>query len=192
MRKSKYDQSSLPMQDSKDIDKDNNISRIENRVDFDTELVNLTKQIEDIKAVIQELRQIKAFVDGSVSTLEESAQALNAAVKTSDNISDAICRTFIQVENTVINVKLSDEDKSILAEYRHKLIEEEKCLFEKQMAELKATHEKHWKEVLKFAKSYTSFSLNGWIAKSAVIGFWVLYAYFCLTLGGWIIYSRYF
>lgn len=192
MRKSKYDQSSLPVQDSKDIDKDNNISKIENRVDFDTELVNLTKQIEDIKAVIQELRQIKAFVDGSVSTLEESAQALKAAVKTSDNISDTICKTFMQVENTVITVKLSEEDKSILAEYRHKLIEEEKCLFEKQMAELKATHEKHWKEAFKFAKSYTSFSLNGWIAKSAVIGFWVLYAYFCLTLGGWIIYSRYF
>ena len=82
MRKSKYDQSSLPMQDSKDIDKDNNISKIENRIDFDTELVNLTNQIEDIKAVTQELRQIKAFVDGSVSTLEESAQDLKAAVKT--------------------------------------------------------------------------------------------------------------
>ena len=39
MRKSKYDQSSLPVQNSKDIDKDNNISKIENRVDFDTELV---------------------------------------------------------------------------------------------------------------------------------------------------------
>ena len=60
---------------------------------------------------------------------------------------------------------------------------------EKQMAELKATHEKHWKEVNRFAKSYTSFSLNGWIAKISVIGFWILYAYFCLTLGGWIIYS---
>gem|GEM_PF-5881964 len=112
MRKSKYDQSSLPVQDSKDID--NNISKIENRVDFDTELVNFTKQIEDIKAVIQELRQIKAFVDGSVSALEESAQVLKAAVKTSDNISDAICRAFIQVENTIITVKLSEEDKSVL------------------------------------------------------------------------------
>ena len=50
MRKSKYDQSSLPVQNSKDIDKDNNISKIENRVDFDTELVNLVNQIEDIKA----------------------------------------------------------------------------------------------------------------------------------------------
>ena len=146
MRKSKYDQSSLPMQDSKDIDKDNNISKIENRIDFDTELVNLTNQIEDIKAVTQELRQIKAFVDGSVSTLEESAQVLKAAVKTSDNISDAICRAFIQVENTVINVKLSDEDKSILAEYRHKLIEKEKTLFEKQITELKTLHANHWTE----------------------------------------------
>ena len=33
MRKSKYDQSSLPVQNSKDIDKDNNISKIENRVE---------------------------------------------------------------------------------------------------------------------------------------------------------------
>ena len=137
MRKSKYDQSSLPVQNSKDIDKDNNISKIENRVDFDTELVNLVNQIEDIKAAIQELRQIKAFVDSSVSTFEESAQALKAAVKTSNNISNAICRIFMQVENTVITVKLSEEDKSILAEYRHKLIEEEKTLFEKQITELK-------------------------------------------------------
>ena len=138
------------------------------------------------------MKQIKAFVDSSVSTFGESTQALKTAVKTSNNISDAICRAFIQVENTVITVKLSETDKSILAEYRHKLIEEEKCLFEKQMAELKATYEKHWKEVHKFAKSYTSFSLNGWIAKISVIGFWVLYAYFCLTLGGWMIYSMCF
>ena len=187
MRKSKYDQSSLPVQNSKDIDKDNNISKIENRVDFDTELVNLVNQIEDIKAIIQELRQIKAFVDSSVSTFEESAQALKAAVKTSNNISNAICRIFMQVENTVITVKLSEEDKSILAEYRHKLIEEEKTLFEKQITELKTLHANHWKEIQKYVKSHTSFSLNGWLAKSAVIGFWILYAYFCLTLGGLII-----
>lgn len=192
MRKSKYDQSFLPVQDSKSIDKDDNISKIENRVDFDTELVNLTKQIEDIKTAIQELRQIKSFVDAYVSTFEESAQALKAAVKTSNNISDAICRAFIQAENTVINVKLGDEDKTVLAEYRHKLIEAEKSLFEKQITELKSLHANHWKEVKKYVKSYTSFSLSGWLAKSAVIGFWILYAYFCLTLGGWIIYSRYF
>ena len=69
------------MQGSKCIDKDDNISKIENRVDFETELVNLTNQIKDIKDVIQELRQIKAFVDASVLTFEESAQVLNAAVK---------------------------------------------------------------------------------------------------------------
>ena len=192
MRKSKYDQSSLPVQNSKDIDKDNNISKIENRVDFDTELVNLVNQIEDIKAIIQELRQIKAFVDSSVSTFEESAQALKAAVKTSNNISNAICRIFMQVENTVITVKLSEEDKSILAEYRHKLIEEEKTLFEKQITELKTLHTNHWKEVHKCVKSETSFSLNGKIAKCAVVGFWILYAYFCLTLGGLIIYMKFF
>ena len=192
MRKSKFDQSPLPVQDSKYMNQDDNISEIENRVEFDTEFVNLTNQIEDIKAVIQELEQIKACVDSSMEALEKSTQALNAAIKKSDNIANAICRTFIQVENTVITVKLSETDKSILAEYRHKLIEEEKCLFEKQMAELKATHEKHWKEVNRFAKSYTSFSLNGWIAKISVIGFWILYAYFCLTLGGWIIYSMCF
>ena len=137
MRKSKYDQSSLPVQDSKSIDSDDNISKIENRVDFETELVNLTNQIKDIKDVIQELKQIKAFVDASVLTFEESAQVLNAAVKTSDNIPDTISRAIIQAENTVVNVKLSDEDKSILTEYRNKLIEEEKSLFEKQITELK-------------------------------------------------------
>lgn len=192
MRKSKFDQSPLPVQDSKYMNQDDNISEIENRVEFDTEYVNLTNQIEDIKAAIQELKQIKAFVDGSVSTFEESTQALKAAVKTSNNISDAICRTFTQVENTVITVKLSEEDKSILAEYRHKLIEEEKNLFEKQITELKTLHANHWKEIQKYVKSHTSFSLNGWLAKSAVIGFWILYAYFCLTLGGLIIYMKFF
>ena len=147
MRKSKYDQSPSPVQDSKSTDNDDNISGIENRIEFDTEFVNLTNQIEDIKAAIQELKQIKACVDSSMAALEKSTQTLNAAMKKSDNIANAICRTFIQVENTVVTVKLSETDKSILAEYRHKLVEEEKCLFEKQIAELKATHEKHWKEV---------------------------------------------
>ena len=101
MRKSKYDQSSLPVQNSKDIDKDNNISKIENRVDFDTELVNLVNQIEDIKAIIQELRQIKAFVDSSVSTFEESAQALKAAVKTSNNISNVKQKYAYNIQNPI-------------------------------------------------------------------------------------------
>ena len=138
------------------------------------------------------MRQVKTFVDGSVSTFEEAAQALKAAEKASNNISDAICRTFMQIENTVITVKLSEEDKSILAESRHKLIEEEKSLFEKQITELKTLHTNHWKEVHKCVKSETSFSLNGKIAKCAVVGFWILYAYFCLTLGGLIIYMKFF
>jgi mannose/fructose/N-acetylgalactosamine-specific phosphotransferase system component IIB len=192
MRKSKYDQSSFPIQDSKNIDMDDNISKIENCVEFDTELMNLANQIEDIKVVIQELRQVKALVVGTISDFEESAQILNSAVKTSDNISDTINRAIIQAENTVINVKLSDEDKSILAEYRNKLIEEEKSLFEKQITELKTLHTNHWKEVRKYVKSDTSFSLNGKIAQCAVVGFWILYAYFCLTLGGLIIYMKFF
>lgn len=175
MRKSKYDQSSLPVQDSKSIDSDDNISKIENRVEFDTELVNLTNQIKDIKDVIQELIKIKAFVDASVSTLKESTQALNAAVKILDNISDAICRAFIQAENTVISVKLSDEDKAVLAEYRHRLIEEEKYLFEKQIIELKALHTNHWKEVQNLIKSETGFYFTGWFAKLIAVSYLVLY-----------------
>ena len=132
------------------------------------------------------------MVVGTISDFEESAQILNSAVKTSDNISDTINRAIIQAENTVINVKLSDEDKSILAEYRNKLIEEEKSLFEKQITELKTLHTNHWKEVRKYVKSDTSFSLNGKIAQCAVVGFWILYAYFCLTLGGLIIYMKFF
>ena len=104
MRKSKFDQSPLPVQDSKYMNQDDNISEIENRVEFDTEFVNLTNQIEDIKAAIQELEQIKACVDYSMEALEKSTQALNAAIKKSDNIANAICRTFIQVENTVITL----------------------------------------------------------------------------------------
>lgn len=70
MRKSKFDQSPLPVQDSKYMNQDDNISEIENRVEFDTEFVNLTNQIEDIKAAIQELEQIKACVDYSMEALE--------------------------------------------------------------------------------------------------------------------------
>ncbi len=191
MRKSKYDPSSL-FEDDKGKDENDNISSLKKRVELDTEIVNLTNQIKNIKTVVQELEQIKAFAKSSKSALEESTQVLNAAMKKSDNIANAICRTFMQVENTVINVKLSEEDKSILTEYRHKLIEEEKTLFEKQITELKTLHANHWKEIQKYMKSYTSFSLNGKIAKCAVVGFWILYAYFCLTLGGWIIYSKYF
>lgn len=50
------------------MNQDDNISEIENRVEFDTEFVNLTNQIEDIKAAIQKLEQIKAwcrFFNGS-------------------------------------------------------------------------------------------------------------------------------
>ena len=68
----------------------------------------------------------------------------------------------------------------------------EKSLFEKQITELKTLHTNHWKEVHKCVKSETSFSLNGKIAKCAVVGFWILYAYFCLTLGGLIIYMKFF
>ena len=70
MRKSKFDQSPLPVQDSKYMNQDDNISEIENRVEFDTEFVNLTNQIEDIKAAIQELEQIKACVDSSMKPLK--------------------------------------------------------------------------------------------------------------------------
>ena len=35
MRKSKFDQSPLPVQDSKYMNQDDNISEIENRVEFD-------------------------------------------------------------------------------------------------------------------------------------------------------------
>lgn len=75
MRKSKYDRYPLPVQDSKCIDKDDNIGKIENRVEIDTEFINLANQIKDIKAVIQELKQVKAFVDGSMYALEESTQS---------------------------------------------------------------------------------------------------------------------
>jgi hypothetical protein len=189
MRKSKYDQSSLSVQDSTSINRDDDISKIENRVEFDTEFVNLTNQIEDIKAAIQDLKQIKTLVDDSMSALKESTRTLNATMKVSDNISNAIYQAFVQVEDTVVNVKLSETDKSILDEYRHKLIKDEKKLFETQIAELKTIQENHWKEVYKYVKSYSGLSLNGWIAKISVIGFWILYTYFCLTLGGWVIYS---
>ncbi len=67
----------------------------------------------------------------------------------------------MQVENTVINVKLSEEDKSILVEFRQKLIEDEKGLSEKQMAELRAIHENHWKEIQNLIKSESRFYFTG-------------------------------
>lgn len=142
---------------------------------MDTEFVNFANQIKGIKAVVQELKQIKAFTESSKSVLEESTQALNTAVKKSDNIANAICRTFMQVENTVINVKLSEEDKSILAEYCQKLIEDEKGLSEKQMAELRAIHENHWKEIQNLIKFESGFYFTGWFAKVISVSYLILY-----------------
>ena len=41
MRKSKFDQSPLPVQDSKYMNQDDNISEIENRVEFDLSLIHI-------------------------------------------------------------------------------------------------------------------------------------------------------
>ncbi len=99
----------------------------------------------------------------------------DAAVQSLDNIVNSICHTISRAEYTVITAKLSREDKDALTAYRLKLVEEEKKLFEMQMAELKQLQEAHWRDVRKFVKAESGFYLTGWFAKFMAISYIILY-----------------
>ena len=62
----------------------------------------------------------------AIDANEKSLKALNAAMKSSDNIVNGICSAITRAENTTITVVLSPEDISELASHRKALNKEEK------------------------------------------------------------------
>ncbi len=180
----------LPQQCENNDSENDNINAIEKRIEHSAEITALAEHTEIVRQLIAELQKVQACAERSMEEQRKSTMVLDAAVQSSDNIVNSICHAISRAENTVITTQLSREDKDALTTYRLKLLEDEKTLFEKQMAELKQLHEAHWRDVRKFVKAESGFHLRGWVAKWGLILFWLLYAYFCLTLGWWIL-SKY-
>ncbi len=189
MRKSKYDSMPLSIHNEDNGSENHNINAIEKRIEHSAEVAALAEQTEIVKQLIAELQRIVPYVERSTEEYYKSVKAFDAAVQSSDNIVDSICRAIARVEKTVVTAKLTTGDKDALAAYRYKLVKEEKKLLEAQMAELKKLHEAHWKNVRKFINAESGFYLTGWFAKWGLILFWFLYAYFCLTIIGLIVYN---
>ena len=187
MRKSKYDEvvPSQPISEkymqSPEIDK---------RIELSSEVINLNQQIETIKKLSKDLKVLGTLAINAIDANEKSLKALNAAVKSSENIVNGICSAITRAENTTISVVLSPEDKSELASHRKTLIEEEKKLLENHLLEMKRLLETHQQTTHKHLKSESGFFLSGWISKYSLIFFWLLYAYFCLTVGGYFFFYQ--
>ena len=183
MRKSKYDEviPSLPISEE-----GKQSSEIDKRIELSSEVINLNQQIESIKKLSKDLKVLGTLAINAIDANEKSVKALNAAVKSSENIVNGICSAITRAENTTITVALSLEDKSELVSHRKALIEEERKLLENHLYEMKVLLESHQKMTQKYLKSESGFFLTGWISKYSLIAFWVLYAYFCLTLGFWL------
>ncbi len=190
MRKSKYDSMPLSQQGKNNDSENDNINAIEKRIEHSAEVAALAEQTKIVKQLIAELQRIVPYVERTTEEYRNSAKAFDAAVQSSNNIIDSICRAIARAEKTVVTAKLTTGDKDALAAYRYQLVEEEKKLLEAQIAELKMLHESNWKNVHKFIKAESGFYLTGWVAKFIFISFWGLYVYFCITLGLWIL-SKY-
>lgn len=187
MRKSKYDTMQLlPTQTDGNECSNDKIDSIENRIEHSAEIVALEEQTKTLKQLIVELQKIQTYGEYTMEEYRKSTKAFNAAVQSSDNIVNGICRSIARAEKSVITVRLSKEEKEELANHRQKLIEGEKNLLEAQVMEIRKIQETHCKEVRNFFKAESGFYLTGWFAKFVITSFWLLYAYFCLTLGWWI------
>ena len=185
MRKSKYDEA-FPSQPISE--KDKHSSEIDKRIKLSSEVIDLNQQIETIKKLSKELKVLETLAINAIDANEKSLKALNAAMKSSDNIVNGICSAITRAENTTITVVLSPEEKSELANHRKALINEERRLMEVHLNEMKLILESHQKATHKYLKSESGFFLTGWISKYSLISFWMLYAYFCLTLCYWVFY----
>lgn len=184
MRKSKYDQAVT----TTPIHEDNtNCSSLETLLELSTEMITLKEQIETVKALTEELKRIRPLMENIIEANEKSRRGLNAAVESSENIIDGICHAVNRAEKTPIPIIFSSKEISELAFHRKTLIDEEKKQMDSHMENLKSLQESHLKEIQKHLKSESGFFLTGWISKYSVIAFWVLYAYFCLTIGSWIL-----
>lgn len=183
MRKSKYDEV-IPSQPISE--KDMQSSEIDKRIELSSEVINLNQQIESIKKLSKDLKILGTLAINAIDANEKSLKALNAAIDSSENIINGICSAITRAENTTITVVLSPEDKSELASHRKVLIDEERRLLEVHLNEMKLLLESHQQATHKYLKSESGFFLTGWIGKYSLIAFWVLYAYFCLTLCYWV------
>lgn len=185
MRKSKYDEA-IPSNQINENDKQS--SEIDKRIELSSEIINLNQQIDSIKKLSKDLKVLGNLTINAIDANEKSLKALNAAVKSSDNIVNGICRAITRAENATITVVLSSEDKSELANHRKALIDEESKLLETHLLEMKKLLQSHQQATRKYLKSESGFFLTGWISKYSLIAFWVLYTYFCLTLSYWVFY----
>ena len=183
MRKSKYDEA-FPSQPISEKEKQS--SEIDKRIELSSEIINLNQQIYSIKKLSKDLKVLGTLSINAIDANEKSLKALNAAVKSSENIVNGICCAITRAENTTITVVLSPEEKSELASHRKAIIEEERKLLENHLQEMKRLLESHQQATHKYLKSRSGFFLTGWISKYSLIAFWVLYAYFCLSLCLWI------
>ena len=180
MRKSKYDEA-FPSQAISEKEKQS--SEIDKRIELSSEIINLNQQIDSIKKLSKDLKVLGTLAINAIDANEKSLKALNAAVKSSENIVNGICCAITRAENTTITVVLSPENKSELASHRKTLIEEERKLLENHLQEIKRLLESHQQATHKHLKSESGFFLTGWISKYSLIFFWLLYVYFCLTIG---------
>ena len=183
MRKSKYDEV-IPSQPISEKEKQS--SEIDKRIELSSEIINLNQQIDSIKKLSKDLKVLGTLAINAIDANEKSLKALNAAMKSSDNIVNGICNAITRAENTTITVVLSPKEKSELANYRKALIEEERKLMGNHLQEMKVLLESHQQATCKYLKSESGFFLTGWISKYSLIAFWVLYVYFCLTLCYWV------
>ena len=183
MRKSKYDEV-IPSKQINENDKQS--SEIDKRIELSSEIINLNQQIDSIKKLSKDLKVLGTLAINAIDANEKSLKALNAAMKSSDNIVNGICNAITRAENTTITVVLSPKEKSELTNYRKALIEEERKLMGNHLQEMKVLLESHQQAIRKYLKSESGFFLTGWISKYSLIAFWVLYVYFCLTLCYWV------
>lgn len=183
MRKSKYDEA-FPSQPISEKEKQS--SEIDKRIELSSEIINLNQQIYSIKKLSKDLKVLGTLAINAIDANEKSLKALNAAMKSSDNIVNGICNAITRAENTTITVVLSPKEKSELANHRKALIDEESKLLETHLLEMKKLLQSHQQATRKYLKSESGFFLTGWISKYSLIAFWVLYAYFCVTLCYWV------
>ena len=121
MRKSKYDEA-FPSQPINE--KDKHSSEIDKRIELSSEIINLNQQIYSIKKLSKDLKVLGTLAINAIDANEKSLKALNAAVKSSENIVNGICCSITRAENTTITVVFSPEEKSELASHRKAIIEE--------------------------------------------------------------------
>lgn len=183
MRKSKYDEA-FPSQPISEKEKQS--SEIDKRIELSSEIINLNQQIDSIKKLSKDLKVLGTLAINAIDANEKSLKALNAAVKSSENIVNGICCAITRAENTTITVVLSPEDKSELASHRKAIIEEERKLLENHLQEMKVLLESHQKATLKYLKSESGFFLTGWFAKVISTSYIIIYTICMIFIFCWI------